>query len=74
MEFTATDAAVVLVWFRNDLRADFNECVEWANKKGAQVKYVFCFDRRLFFAQTSFNTVKCGKLRLDYYREAVKEL
>lgn len=39
---------MVMVWFRNDLRVHDNEALSAANKDGAAVLPVYCFDPRDF--------------------------
>lgn len=63
----------ILIWYRNDLRIHDHEPLHQAQKVGAQIVPVYCFDPRQF-GQTSFGFPKTGAFRAQFLLESLADL
>ncbi|XP_004290801.1 PREDICTED: blue-light photoreceptor PHR2 [Fragaria vesca subsp. vesca] len=62
-----------IVWFRNDLRVQDNECLNSAHNESMSVLPVFCFDPR-DFGKSSSGFDKTGPYRAQFLVESVSDL
>ncbi|KAF3436458.1 hypothetical protein FNV43_RR23550 [Rhamnella rubrinervis] len=62
-----------IVWFRNDLRVNDNECLSSANNESMSVLPVYCFDPR-DYGKSSSGFDKTGPYRATFLIESVSDL
>ncbi|KAJ8898613.1 hypothetical protein K2173_004226 [Erythroxylum novogranatense] len=62
-----------IVWFRNDLRVNDNECLSTANNESVSVLPVYCFDPREY-GKSSSGFDKTGPYRATFLIESVADL
>ena len=62
-----------IVWFRNDLRVQDNECLNSANNESVSVLPVYCFDPR-DYGKSSSGFDKTGPYRAKFLIESVSDL
>ena len=62
-----------IVWFRNDLRVNDNECLNTANNEAMSVLPVYCFDPR-DYGKSSSGFDKTGPYRASFLIESVSDL
>lgn len=62
-----------IVWFRNDLRVNDNECLSSANNESMSVLPVYCFDPR-DYGKSASGFDKTGPFRAAFLIESVSDL